>query len=145
MNPDQQPGVPCPVPHPDGLDAPCRRFIPPGWDVEDGHPGGHWWASDAAQEALDNHHYDAAAALSGQPFTTHKPEDCTPDCLQWTGRRCLVLESNYRSPVPLVNLACGQSGVPFDRNRHTFLATLAACPACLAVQAARVVVIEAGG
>jgi hypothetical protein len=38
----------------------------------------------------DRGHYDATAALAGQPFTIHQPEDCTPECLQYRGSRRLL-------------------------------------------------------
>ncbi len=62
----------CPIPSPDGL--PCQKTIPFGWPVEDGHGGGHWWASPETAAIFDGGHYDARALLSGQPANYHAPE-----------------------------------------------------------------------
>lgn len=74
--------LPCPVPSPGGL--PCVKRIPKGWTADEGHGGGHFWTSPEIAQALERGHYDAKAALAGQPFTIHQPEDCTPACLQWS-------------------------------------------------------------
>lgn len=66
--------IPCPIPSPDGL--PCTKTIEVGWTVEEGHGGGHFWASLETVAILDGGHYDARAALSGQPFAGHRPENC---------------------------------------------------------------------
>ena len=67
----------CPVTR-DGL--PCQKHIPKGWTVSEGHGGGHWFQTDEsfASMFMAGAHYDATAALSGQPFTPHTPADC-PD------------------------------------------------------------------
>jgi hypothetical protein len=70
--------VSCPAPSPDGM--PCARIIPAGWAIGDGHPGGHVWMSPDTQDLLDRGHYDPTAALAGQPFAAHLPEDCPPGC-----------------------------------------------------------------
>lgn len=54
--------------------------------------------------------------------------------------RHLVLDLNGRATA---EIACLNERVPFDQTQHTLLAALATCPACLAVQAARVVVLDA--
>ena len=70
----------CPVPSPSGL--PCVKRIPQGWTADEGHGGGHWWESPETSRALERGHYDATAAISGQPFTIHQPEECPgpPEC-----------------------------------------------------------------
>lgn len=78
--------MPCPVPHPDGIDAPCTKTIPKGWTADEGHGGGHCWMSPKVRESFDrDDHYDAHAALSGQPFSFHRAEDCPgrPECNDW--------------------------------------------------------------
>jgi hypothetical protein len=45
-----------------------------------GHGGGHFWISPETSQAMDRGHFDATAALAGQSFTIHQPEDCTPGC-----------------------------------------------------------------
>lgn len=66
--------VPCPVRSPGGL--PCTKTIPPGWTVEEGHGGGHFWASERLSAIFAGGHYDARSALSGQPFDGHLPGEC---------------------------------------------------------------------
>ncbi len=84
--PPDQPAVsdgtmPCPVPHPDGdPDKPCVKKIPNGWTADEGHAGGHMWMDAATMAVFDTGHYDAVAAISGQPFGPHAPEDCDPSC-----------------------------------------------------------------
>lgn len=73
--------MPCPVPSPQGL--PCVKRIPEGWTADEGHGGGHFWISPEIEQALERGHYDARAALAGQPFRIHQPEDCTPSCPHW--------------------------------------------------------------
>ncbi len=73
--------MPCPVPSPSGL--PCTKHIPAGWAASEGHGGGHFWASPQFQAIFDGGHYDATAALSGQPFDGHLLEDCAPGCPKW--------------------------------------------------------------
>lgn len=69
----------CPVPGPEG--QPCIKKIPAGWTADEGHAGGHFWANTRAKAILDGGHYDATAALSGQPFDGHLPEECPgPSC-----------------------------------------------------------------
>lgn len=78
--------MPCPVPHPDGIDAPCTKTIPNGWTADEGHGGGHCWMSPTTREQLDrDDHYDATAAISGLPFNLHRAKDCPgrPDCNDW--------------------------------------------------------------
>jgi hypothetical protein len=48
-----------------------------------GHGGGHCWMSPKTQQAMELGHYDARAALAGEWFTIHQPEDCTPECPQY--------------------------------------------------------------
>lgn len=55
--------------------------------------------------------------------------------------RHLVLEMFDIFPHAVI--ACTPGKVLFDREQHTILTALATCPACLAVQAARVVLIDA--
>lgn len=69
--------IPCPVRSPGGL--PCTKTIHPGWTVEEGHGGGHFWASPELQAIFAGGHFDATAALSGRPFDGHRPEDCPGD------------------------------------------------------------------
>ncbi|MEU7170239.1 hypothetical protein ABZ949_01955 [Micromonospora tulbaghiae] len=57
-----------------------------------------------------------------------------------TGRH-LVLEADWQAGT--ATIACQTSPVVFDRARHTLLAAFADCPDCRAVQAARVVLIDA--
>jgi hypothetical protein len=59
------------------------KRIPEGWTADEGHGGGHFWISPRTSQALDRGHYDATAALAGQPFTIHQPGDCTPGCPQY--------------------------------------------------------------
>ncbi len=66
--------LPCPVPSPTG--TPCTKTIPPGWTADEGHAGGHFWADKQTVEILAGGHYDATAALSGEPFVGHVPVDC---------------------------------------------------------------------
>lgn len=66
--------IPCPVRSPGGL--PCTKSIHPGWTVEEGHGGGHFWISPDDGAILDGGHYDATAMLAMQPFDGHLPEDC---------------------------------------------------------------------
>lgn len=66
--------IPCPVTSPGGL--PCAKSIEPGWTVEEGHGGGHSWASPQALAVLAGGHYNATAAISGRPFDGHTPADC---------------------------------------------------------------------
>lgn len=70
--------LPCPVPSPSG--QPCVKPTPSGWTAEDGHAGGHMWMDDRTKRILDGGHYDATAALSGQPFEGHLPEECNGNC-----------------------------------------------------------------
>lgn len=58
-----------------------------------------------------------------------------------TGRH-LVLEMRHDGEVWAVVPACATEPEPHDRVRHTFLAALTTCPACQAVQAARVVLLD---
>ena len=78
--------IPCPVRSPGGL--PCTKTIHPGWTVEEGHAGGHFWTGDQLKAIFDGGHYDAASALSGLPFDGHLPQDCPGDeCpYQWARR-----------------------------------------------------------
>lgn len=81
---DQYRPVWCPVPHPDGDPArPCIKLIPKGWAQDEGHAGGHMWMSEDTAAILDGGHFDATGAISGQPFSGHLPEDCTPECPKW--------------------------------------------------------------
>jgi hypothetical protein len=75
--------MPCPVPSDSGL--PCVKRIPEGWTADMGHGGGHWWMSPETSRALDRGHYDARAALAGESFTIHQPEQCFPGCPQYPG------------------------------------------------------------
>lgn len=70
--------MPCPVPSTTGL--PCSKTIPPGWTADEGHGGGHFWVGPELDAILTGGHYDATAAMSGQPFAGHLPEDCFPGC-----------------------------------------------------------------
>lgn len=87
--------IPCPVPSPDGL--PCAKTIHPGWTVEEGHGGGHFWASPETVAILDGGHYDernsilkADLVVNGgrlqktiwKVFAGHRPEDCPGDGCQ---------------------------------------------------------------
>jgi hypothetical protein len=72
--------ISCPVPSPDGL--PCAKTIHPGWTVEEGHGGGHFWAPLETVAILDGGHYDTRAAISMQPFAGHRSEDCPGDDCQ---------------------------------------------------------------
>lgn len=76
--------IPCPVRSSDGL--PCTKPIHPGWTVEEGHGGGHFWVDDRLKAILDGGHYDAVAALSMQPFEGHLPEDCPGDTCPYAYR-----------------------------------------------------------
>lgn len=78
--------MPCPVLHPDGLDAPCSKTVPKGWTASEGHGGGHCWMSAETAAILDGGHYDARALLAGEPADTHDPADCGPDCLRLSAR-----------------------------------------------------------
>ena len=78
--------MPCPVRSP-GSGLPCSKHIPRGWTAGEGHGGGHWWVSPETAEAMHTGHYDARAALAGEPFTIHQPEDCTPLCPQYRSPR----------------------------------------------------------
>ncbi len=72
--------LPCPVTH-EGI--PCTKQIPKGWHENEGHSGGHWFQQHVLAEAMRSGHYDAVAALSGEPFTIHAPADCPgPTCPQ---------------------------------------------------------------
>src|SRR5579859_616363 len=78
--------LPCPVQSPGGL--PCVKHIPRGWTASEGHGGGHFWMAPEVRAALDRgDHYDATAAISGQPFSFHRAEDCAPGCLQYRDQR----------------------------------------------------------
>lgn len=70
--------MPCPVRSPG--DLPCTKRIPTGWTAEEGHGGGHFWCDEETMALFDRGHYDAVAALSGEPFGEHDPADCTPQC-----------------------------------------------------------------
>ncbi|GAA4208992.1 hypothetical protein GCM10022252_74860 [Streptosporangium oxazolinicum] len=70
--------MPCPVPSPNGL--PCSKTIPSGWAAEEGHGGGHFWVGPELDAIFAGGHYDARAALAGQPFEGHLPENCFPGC-----------------------------------------------------------------
>ncbi len=73
--------MPCPVPHPDGApQLTCRKKIPTGWSADEGHPGGHFWLDEATDELLRSGHFNAKAALSGEPFGPHDPADCDHNC-----------------------------------------------------------------
>lgn len=52
------------------------------------HGGGHVFASDETWARMNKEHFDAAAALAGLPFSTHKPDDCPgpPECWRGAGR-----------------------------------------------------------
>jgi hypothetical protein len=67
--------IPCPVRGPE-TGHPCRKKIPAGWAVFEGHSGGHFWIDDAGAALLEGGHYDATAAVSGLPFDGHLPADC---------------------------------------------------------------------
>lgn len=56
----------------------CVKRIPEGWTTSEGHPGGHFWLTNASEKIVRVGHYDVHAALSGQPFDGHLPADC-PD------------------------------------------------------------------
>lgn len=60
-----------------------------------------------------------------------------------TNVRHLVLE--LHEPATTVTIACLVDPVPLDQTEHTLLAMFTTCPACRAVQAARVVVLDARG
>lgn len=78
--------LPCPVLSPTGLA--CTKPIPAGWSVDEGHSGGHFWASERTKAILDGGHYDSIRAVSGQPFDGHLPDECVPPCpYDWAGRR----------------------------------------------------------
>lgn len=68
--------MPCPEPSPTGL--PCSKKIPAGWTAEEGHSGGHFWASAETLAVFDGGHYDASAALAGlrrkQPWARIAPD-----------------------------------------------------------------------
>lgn len=70
--------IPCPVLSPSGL--PCTKTIPPGWQVDEGHPGGHFWAAARTVAILAGGHYDSTAAVGGQSFVGHLPDECEPPC-----------------------------------------------------------------
>lgn len=63
----------CPVTH-EGY--PCRKTIPVGWLPSEGHGGGHWFASDEIADQMRTGHYDARAALAGEEFGIHRPQEC---------------------------------------------------------------------
>lgn len=75
--------MPCPVPHPDGVDAPCAKTIPEGWTADEGHGGGHFWISAESRRFMDTAHYDLRDTLSFRPMQTHEIEDCNPYCPRW--------------------------------------------------------------
>jgi hypothetical protein len=77
--------MPCPVASPDGVA--CTKRIPAGWTADEGHSGGHFWASAEALDALENQHYDSVALISGQPAEFHRPQDCHPGCWRWGWRQ----------------------------------------------------------
>lgn len=58
-----------------------------------------------------------------------------------TGVRHLILEASDR--FEQVTLACTSEPQPYRREAHAVLAAAVTCPACRAVQAARVIVIDA--
>lgn len=67
----------CPVPHPDGDPTlPCVKLIEQGWTQEEGHGGGHMWMDERTAAILRGGHYDATAAVSGQPFGGHPVDEC---------------------------------------------------------------------
>ncbi len=84
--------MPCPVPNPRNGD-PCTKTIPAGWAAGEGHGGGHFWADAATVAMLDGGHYDAVAAISGQPFASHEPEDCSPSCARWSEAGRVAVQS----------------------------------------------------
>ncbi|MFG2046047.1 hypothetical protein ACGFIW_01285 [Micromonospora sp. NPDC048935] len=55
--------------------------------------------------------------------------------------RHLVLDMDFQTNLAVI--ACQTEPVPFDRTQHTLISAFAGCPACRAVQAARVVLIYA--
>lgn len=55
--------------------------------------------------------------------------------------RHLVLEMFDIAPYAVI--ACAEGRAKFDPQQHTIFAAMATCPACLAVQAARVIFIDA--
>lgn len=60
----------------------CRKHIPAGWTADDGHSGGHVFASDQTWEILQRGHFDATALISGAQTEAHLPERCsTPDAV----------------------------------------------------------------
>ncbi len=67
--------LPCPVRSPWG-NKPCIRMIPSGWHVYEGHPGGHTWMTEQVRRIMAGGHFDATAALNGEPFQGHLPEEC---------------------------------------------------------------------
>lgn len=67
--------VGCPVRSP-GSRLPCVKKIPAGWKVVEGHGGGHMWMSNRDERIVEGGHFDATAALAGQPFGGHLPEEC---------------------------------------------------------------------
>lgn len=74
----------CPAVAVDG--QPCQKVIVGALGF---HAGGHIFASDAVWAKLTGDHFDARAAIAGEPFTTHRPEDCPgePECLTWSRLR----------------------------------------------------------
>lgn len=54
----------------------CTKTIHPGWTVDEGHGGGHFWVGAEVKAIFDGGHHDATGALSMQPFDGHRPEDC---------------------------------------------------------------------
>lgn len=110
--------MPCPVPHPDGADAPCTKPIPKGWTAAEGHGGGHFWMGRETAAALDRgDHYDAHAALSGRPFTFHRPSECPgfPDCNDWRAkprpvRAALADSGDTVRPVVVETKPCTECG-----------------------------------
>ncbi|MEU4234821.1 hypothetical protein AB0F17_62000 [Nonomuraea sp. NPDC026600] len=73
--------MPCPVASPAGL--PCTKRIPKGWTADEGHGGGHFWASVELQAIFDGGHYNASKALASLPFDGHLPDACRPGCPKW--------------------------------------------------------------
>lgn len=66
----------CSAVNSDGLSCQKRLYHAVNGEYWD-HTGGHMYATPETMERLRTQHYDATAALKGQPFSFHSPEECT--------------------------------------------------------------------
>jgi hypothetical protein len=88
--------IPCPVLSPSGVK--CSKNIHPGWTVEEGHSGGHFWVGDRLEAIFRGGHYDATAAISMQPFEGHLPEECPGESCPYRWRLDLAKRVTRSNP-----------------------------------------------